>query len=502
MKGLRFITVCVLLGLLLAGCGSSTPTAASPAPLAPASSVLYLELTVRPQGNQQAAVEGALTRLIGHSPDSAIRQLVAHLLHTSGLTYSDLQPWLGQRIGIVVTSFSADGVGLILPTSDPPGALTTLKRVERAARVAPATYRGVHFLRGTDHGRPVAFGTVGRAGVLAAPRVFTQIVDASRGRSLKDTAGFRSALAGLPADSLMRGYVNVSAIRTLVVQRLQAGAGAGAISPRIEHELGSTLGNVRGAVGFSLTADARAFTFDVRATAGQPTRGGDVSGLPGQSWLALATSGFNARRAEGLLSALRGNPGVAAFLGGFRDLTGLDLLHQVLPALGPLELSIQGTSPLEVGGGLVITPSELTAAQQVLAGIRRLAARSGSLVVQGSNRSFSITRSGLPIPRILVAEVGKRIVATVDEPFASLLKPLSTLSANPRFASARSRLPAGSRVSLFVDFRSIGQLLADVPAFHSTPTDQKVLSAVQRLDYLVLASDAAQHRTRLVLALR
>ena len=75
-------------------------------------------------------------------------------------------------------------------------------------------------------------------------------------------------------------------------------------------------------------------------------------------------------------------------------------------------------------------------------------------------------------------------------------------SASPRLAAARSQLPAGSQIPLFIDFRGLGQLLHGLSSFVSVPRLQGIVGVLGRLDYLVLGSNKSQGDTRLVLGLR
>jgi hypothetical protein len=500
----RIVVLGVLAALALAGCGSSSdPSGASPARLAPANSLFYLELTVRPQGAQRDAVQSALTRVIGHSPDAEIQRAVAGAFQKAGVSYShDISPWLGQRIGIVVTGVSSQpDVGLIAPTSDPSGALAALRRLARRAHLRSADYRGVHYQVGAANGKPLALGIVSRAAVVATPPVFTSIVDASEGHGLSTTPGFSGALQTIPQTALVRGYFNVSGLSSslrLILGRLSSAAGAHGLQAQA---VAALLHRFKGAVGFSLTAQPNAFVADVRSTTSHPSPGADVSALPAQSWLALA-GGVGSQRTASLLNALRGSPAFAASLARFRSRTGLDLLRDVLPGLGRVELSIQGTSPLALGAGVLATPSDPAAGRRLLAGIHRLASRSPSLTVQGSEQNFAITKRGSLLPRILVSGSGSRIAGTFDESLSQLVAPSQRLSDNPRFSAARGRLPTGSRVSMFVDFRALAQLLQGLPSFSTNPHNARVLAVLQRFDYLVLGSDPATGQSRLVLALR
>lgn len=481
----------MLVGLALAGCQQSgVPSSASPARLAPRSSLIYLELTLRPQGAQRAAIESSLTRLIGHPLAPVIHSLLGSLLSNLHLSYSrDIEPWLGQRVGIVVTSFSPFNAGLIAPTDKPAAALRAVRKFALAD--------GHHYNGGVSNS--IVLRTVGDNLVVATPSAFRQIVDASRGRSLATVPAFTTDMAALPSSALVRGYIDAGRVSSALRQKVGSLPGTTSTATRVRQALDAILAKLHGTDSFSLSAAPRALMLDIHSSSvhGQAA---DVSGAPGQSWLAVA-SNFNPARIAPLLGSLRDTPGFAQLLAKVRASLGVDLLRDVLPALGPFELSIQGTSPLTLGAGLVISPHDTSAAGRVLAAIRRLAARSPSLSVQGSDRSFTITKAGLPIPRIQVAETGGRVVATVDESFSSLLSPATHLAANPRFTSALAALPAGSRVSAFVDFRTLAQLVTGLRGFIGSSSAGPILNFVQRFNYLAVGSDQATGNTRLVLAL-
>jgi hypothetical protein len=489
----RFSVVVLLAGLILAGCQQSgTPSGASPAKLAPTNSLVYLELTVRPQGAERASVESALTRLVGHSPDAAIQAWLTRVFSRAHVNFAtDVGPWLGQRIGIVVTSFSPFSAGLIAPTDKPAAALETVRRLERSHR---------HDASG-HIGGPVSTGTVGHNLVIATPSTFREIVAANHGHSLADTRAFTSAMAAVPGDALVRGYVDAGRLSSALRKLLASGLpGATSSAPAVRQALDALLAKFRGTDSFALSAAPRALTLDVHSS---QVHGGaaDVRGAPEQSWLALASS-FNPSSLTSLLTSLRTSPGFARLLAAVRAHLGIDLLHDILPALGPYEISIQGTSPLTLGAGLAMKPSDPAAAARLLAAIRRLAARSSSLTVQGTDRSFTITKAGLPIPRIQVELTnGGGILATVDESFAALDSPGPHLASNPRFTSALGALAPGSHVAAFVDFHALAQLLGGVSSLATGSNFGAVLNVVKRLNYLVAGSDPAHGNARLVLAL-
>ena len=499
----RLLTALLLAGLALAGCGAGDPTGASPAPLAPAKSLVYLELTVRPAGPQRAAVESALTRLLGHSPDADIQSLVGKLFAHAGLSYgADIQPWLGQHIGVVVTQFSQAGVGLIAPTTSPAAALKAFRRAVHV-KLTSASYAGIHYQECLDPANRLALGIVGHDAVLAGPAAFKAIVDAYHGHSLAKTAAFESAFSAVSGTPLVKAYVNATSLGSALRTLLLRSAPRDVLPPSVQQLYAGVLAKLHGTLGLSLTAAPHALTLDLRSSALHSGHGADVGSLPEQSWFALATGAFNLKPIEHVLSTELGqDPAMALELSHLRSELGVDLLHDLLPALGPLELSFQGTSALAVAGSLVMQPSDMAAARRVLAAVHRLVARSGSLDVHGTANNFTITERGLPIPRVVVTQTGGKLVVALDESPAQALSPPTHLSASRRLAAARSQLSAGSQVPLFIDFRGLGQLLQGLPNFATSPSDKAVLGVLGRLDYLVVGSSHSRGDFRLVLKLR
>jgi hypothetical protein len=340
---------------------------------------------------------------------------------------------------------------------------------------------------------------VGHDAVIGGPSEFTAIVDASHGGSLAQSSAFTGAFGALASGSVVRAYLNGPLVANAIRSSVLAVPKLGSVSPR---QLKSSLARLRGTYALALAATSKSLTLEVHSSASKLSgRSSDVGGMPGQSWLALAAA-VGSQSTQGL-AALQQSPQGAAVMDVFRRRFGIDLIHDLLPALGPLQLSIQGTAPATVGAGLVVTPRNLAAAGRVLGAIYGQAAHSSSLSLKGKPSAFTITSAGSPLPRVDVARVGSRVLATFDEPFSQLLSPSSKLSANATFARVRSVLPAGSRVPLFIDFGSIKSLVSQIPSFADAGgSDHKAYVVLQRLDYLALGDSSAGDDARLVLGLR
>src|SRR5205085_2173370 len=97
VAALLLLSVCLL--ALLAGCGSSSSGAAAgdPANIAPANSLGYVEVTVRPEGSQHPNLIGIVHRFSSIDPDALIQKALNKALSKRGLDYAkDVRPWLGQ----------------------------------------------------------------------------------------------------------------------------------------------------------------------------------------------------------------------------------------------------------------------------------------------------------------------------------------------------------------------------------------------------------------------
>lgn len=495
----------VVLAVALAGCGSGhPPSALNPARIVPGNTIAYLELTVRPQGAQHDGVESALTKLLGHSPDADIQRAVDHIFRGSGLRYEqDIKPWLGQRIGFMADAFSLGGIALIAPTNDPATAVAAFVRGERhhGTSLAQQSYSGIRYQVASERGGPVALGAVGDYAVIGGTDAFKRIVDTYRGRI--------TPLNPSGSGALTRAYINEPAAVAGVMA-------LPSITPAARQELRTVLARAHlpTSVTLSLSVSAHAFVADVRSsgapTSGGGTGGGDVSGLPGDSWFAIATgsslarelaTGFNAGVIQGFSRAARGtgiNPNLA--LQQFRQRTGIDLTGDLLPALGPFQLAVEGNSLTTIQAGLALYPSNPFAGARLFEDVHRLVGRDHSLRVINGSRSFRFGPSSLPFPIVGVADLGRKIVARFA--LSNGHPPTGKLGTNPTFSRAHAQLPNGSSVPLFLDFGPLSSLLSQTPQFKQGGSDRKALTVLRRLDYLVIGTSAATHDTRIVLGLR
>ncbi len=498
MRNGRFAGLAVgwaVAALLLVGCGTSSPAAPSaldPANLAPASTLIYASMTVRPQGSLATQMRRTLTKLGGPATVRSLLGSINRSLGKNGMSYgANIRPWLGQRVGLVLTQLPQTGVAssslppgmaLIMPTKDPSAARAFVRRL--VAR-NPGTY-------GRVSGGYAVYG-----GGLA----YQQTLGLTRAGSLAASPAYRTTVSQLGSGTAATLYMNLHRFAQITASTTSAASGLGGLLTQSLSRIGPNA-----ALAAGVTMSPSAIRVDVVETGLRQSaqhRAADVGGLPAGSWLALATgslgaatqkelrTGFQLGLAGGLSqSGLTGNPLAAAMT---QRLAFLE--RDVLPALGPMSLAVGGTSPFNLAAGLKLTPSSLPAATRVLGMLRGLAASSPALSVSGKASHFSVkvpTGSSL-----LVNEIHRAVVATYG--FASpsaFLSPASKLAGDPTYRRALSELPGGSNVPFYLSFGPIASLvqLAD-----HQPSAANTIRVLDKLSYLIVGG--VPGHTRLVLGL-
>ena len=132
------LTVTALLSAIVvaAGCGNDNSSSSAAAGLAPAGSLMYGEATLKPDGDQKAAVDSLMAKFPGEGgAGDRIRTLMekAFAESDSGLSYKkDVEPWLGDKAAFFLSRVSADGNdgegALLLATEDEDKARATIEK--------------------------------------------------------------------------------------------------------------------------------------------------------------------------------------------------------------------------------------------------------------------------------------------------------------------------------------------------------------------------------------
>jgi hypothetical protein len=202
----------------------------------------------------------------------------------------------------------------------------------------------------------------------------------------------------------------------------------------------------------------------------------DVGSLPASSWLALTLGGALAKGST--VSELTSN--LSKELAAIQSLSGKVgghvpggplqfVVKDLLPALGPAELSVSGTSKSTLQAGVVMAPDNVSAGARLAKAVKQLV-------------------NGLPIS---ASTTGGRVAVTFGiSNLAQLLNPSSKLSANPTFKRALAQLPAGAKADIYLNFEPIA-VLASLDQGAVSSSGMKVL---HRLDYLIAGGTHSHFR--------
>lgn len=469
------VVLAILCAVLIAGCAlpgavTSTPptppSALDPATQAPVRSIAYASVVVQPEGTLKQDLVDVIDQLGG---DGAAAKLSSEL--TAGNTWSQVQPWLGQRVGVALVGLPPAGevdlqslldyVVLIIPTSDPSAAASYL------SSNLPSSVPGL---------TSQVVGNFAYVGGSYAIQVASQLPAA---RSLAVSTTYQRLMRRLPSEQLASFYVRV---RPLVKLELAADAErmSGAELQAVRH---ATAGTDEGDEAVALTVTGKSVSLESALSNPprfSPSQVGSVAGLPGNSWLALALGNVMTR--TGKLFEAGFNQGLAqaraSGANAARTAATMRLLDDdLIPALGPMAASVSGTTKRTLRAGIQLSPSSQAAGGRLLALIERMIGRRHTSVKLG--------------------QTGGKLVATFGYPsFADLLSPHRSLADEPTFKQATAQLPPHSAVDVFVNFGPLSRLLRTLD---HNPKDAGVVRAASQLRYLIFAQGPNGFRLQLQL---
>jgi Protein of unknown function (DUF3352) len=440
--------------VVTAGCGSDESSSSAPAGLAPAGSVMYGEATLKPEGDQKAAIDSLVEKFPGQgSAGDRIRSLMekAFAESDSGLSYGkDVAPWLGDEAAFFLTHLGANGEdgdgGLLVATNDEEKAKATL---DKAIDGKKAEYKGTEYFTEDDGAAGVVDGWV----VIATVPGFKAAVDvAGDGRSLEDDEDFQKTLEDAPEERLGYFYINSPAfVKSL--EQSPAGAQLGQFREFFKEPFLATIDADDSGVRFEATVPkSLAAGFPVVA------EGADLAGgLPGDAWLAMAQPdlGKTLDRYVELFGAQLGGRDNAEQQ--FKSATGLDLQDDVLSWMGDWALFVRGTSVSELSGALIIETSDETKSGRVIDTIARFARQNadpgeqvGPLELDGGGEGVTLRTPDVPQPIHLFQRDGKVVLAYGDEAAADAISPGQTLADTAEFAQAEDALGGDYNVSFYL----------------------------------------------------
>lgn len=508
-----------LASVAVAGCGGSGGDPdADPAAVVPARAPVYLEATLDPEGDTSEDVR-ALSRRLGGTDDPGGRliALLERAADEGGGDFRwkrDVAPWIGDRVGLFVSSVSATGAkadgeaALVAPTDDPDAAEEALERQlgrrdpdRPPPRLSDRTHREVEYRVDAASGTAVAI--VEDYAVIGNERAVRAAIDAAAGEALADSEGFGDARDQVEDERIGFGYARVSA--------LLSGLGPQGLALR------QVLGGMGETIAFAVDPEADALRVESAALGAREAPAGDpgdvLAGLPGDAWLAAGTSDIRARlerslRQVGQLGAFGGFD-LEQVLAQVRRQTGIDVRRDLIRWMGDGGIFVRGTAVSDLGGALVVRSSDPAATARVVPRLGRVVARSapGARVAPlrraGVDAGVTLRFAALPLPIHLVAADDRFVLAVTDGALDAALDPARPLGESRAFRDAGARLGDGVRPSLFMDLGPVGELVDGTGAVQGREAEE-ARRVLERLTTIAAGArrDGDVQRGRFVVGVR
>jgi hypothetical protein len=447
--------------LLAAGCGNTSSSSTDPsqgASAMPSGTLFYADVNL----DQGSSAWKQFTAVGQRFPGwQELAGKVMKGLNDTGQTSGsftfkdDVQPWLGGSAAIGVTSLDATGgsahfIAFIASSDDGKAKDAVAKNAK-----PDGDYSG-YSLYADKKGNGEA--AVGDGAVLVSDdsQTLHDAIDARDGKadSLASDSGFSSAMAKLPADSLVRGYVSTQKLAELAGLAALGGAGGSGAAAQTQ-ALAKTLDSID-SLSFAAWANGNGYRLTLRSTLKQ---GADQSPLamapssltglvPGDAFAFLAFGDYGSYLKQGLQS---GAPGLGPQLKLLQQQTGISVQHDLLPLLSGDGLFY--TAPgAPVRAALVLKPDDPHAAALTMHKIMKLVAREqpGARVRPlASGTGEQVALGGLPLSWRLTAG---GLLAIGNDPAAGTA-PSSPLASSPAYASLlnQAQVPDGASVPLYLN---------------------------------------------------
>jgi hypothetical protein len=495
------LLLAALAALFVAGCGGGDDSSGGtdPAGVAPAGASVFIQATIRPEGETKADIEALAQKIAGIDD---LGELIVEELESSAsddgeeLDFEkEVEPWLGDEAGIFLQEYEDsdfEGYGAAIQASDEEEARDFVNEQIEAGdeEATDGSYEGVDFKVEEDE---TAIGVFDGLVVFAEDEaIFKEMVDASNGENLAEEESYDDATDDLPGDSAADVFVDIGAL-------IEEGGG----------EIDSETQLFLDALGLepdeatavaSVVPGSNHVEIDVSTDlSGDNPPSGDASDLfgtlPETAVGALVSAEFGERFNETIDQIdEEGIPGSVPPNQLKKTLkeAGIDL-EAIAGSIGDVGLYVTGNSEQTLSGALVLETEEESEAQNTVANVGlflRKAGVAGVTKITGEASGFSIRVPGLRRP-ILVVSRGKRIAIgysplSVGSAFRE--QDLS-LAGTDIFKDATKAL-GSTPIAAFVN----GPLALDLATALMPAGDEGFEEAkpyLQKIEYLALGSEAS-----------
>jgi hypothetical protein len=476
-RSMTALAAAAAVALPIAGCGgdasSGGDAGADPAAFLPASSSVYVEAQVRPEGDLAAnatSVAGKILRT--GDPGGKIVGLIDRGLKDEGGSYAkDVEPWLGKRAGLAVTGARSgrqpDLVAAIASKDDD----AAKAFVDGRKGTTQRTYRDVTYRFAADD--DLATAVVDHVVLVGTERGFKSAIDARSGDTLSDAKAFKEARDTVGTDGLGFFYAEPSRLLDLVGSSAAGSAKTGSQAQAFKGLLSGT--GIRSIAG-KLDAAQDALRVDAAvigmksgtgATAGDGP--GAAAAVPAGSWLSVGVGDVGATVQRALAGAgasgATGGLDPAALLEQLKGSLGVDVQKDLLAWMGDAALFVRGTTMEDLGGALVVHSKDPAASRKAIGTIRRLletfGVKPGALTGVSGAEGLTLSGGGLPDAIQIAAKGDQFVIAYGRDALKDALAGGDELGATAPFKTAAGLL-GGAKPSLFLDTPQLVALLGAV----------------------------------------
>jgi hypothetical protein len=455
--------------VVTAGCGSEETGSSDASSLAPGGSLVYAEATLRPEGDQRAAIERLVSRFPG---DGSAGERVQGLMEKAfaeaetSLSYSeDIEPWLGDDAAFFMSGVGESGedadAAFLVATEDEDA---TVDAIEKEGDAEKTDHRGHDvYVSGDEEG---AAAVVEGWLVLGTPRAVEAAIEtAEDGKPIEDDERYRETLEEAPGDRLGFVYVNMPGFLEELGGRA-APIPLGPVQQLFEEPILVTADADEAGVRFE-------GTIPTSLLAGFPilSEGSGAGELPADSWLALAQPDLGDTidsYVDLAATALGGRDVVERWI---RSETGLDLQEDITSWMGEWSVFVRGESVDDINGAMVVQSDDEEASERFLDRIAVLARRNADpgttirpLELPGGGEGFTMRSSDVPHPFHLFQRDGRVVTAFGDDAAQDALDPGETLSSTADYAQAEEALGGDYAVSFYMALQPVLALIESTGA--------------------------------------
>ncbi|MDQ3725560.1 MAG: DUF3352 domain-containing protein [Actinomycetota bacterium] len=495
--------IAALAALFVAGCGGGDDSGSGgdPAALAPAKAPVFIDFTLRPEGETKQNIETLAKELVGIDDLGGL--IVEELEKDAadegeGFDYEkEVEPWLGEKGGLFLDEYveeEFEGYGVAIETTDEDAAREFVdKQVEADEETfEDGSYEGVDFKVQEDE---TTLGVFDGLVVMAEDEAtFKAMIDASGGENLAGEETYTSAVANVPDGSAADVYVDIGALIT---------ESGGEIDPETKTFLDSIgIEPDEATAVASLVPGADQVELEISTNVSDNPPADDASELlgsmPADSVVAFASGEFGKRFNEGIDRIDReGIPSEGIepneLKKGLKQ-AGIDL-EAITSSIGDVGAFVKGNDIQNLGGALVLTTDSATQAKNTVSNIGLFVRASGTpgvTAINGKASGFSIRDPELGPQPAVVAAKGSRIAIGygLDSTLAAFEESGQTLADSPIFKEATSALD-GTPITAFVDGPAALQLASGIvpPGEVEFEEAQQFL---EKVDYIAVGSEASE----------